>query len=153
MSTNKKRQEHHIRYRSPEELIKAMGVRTVAGLEQQESEARHRRAYGRYLFEQSVETAKITFEVATGMANPTCQRVPPRTAEFCLALFLNKARGEAMIGDLSERFEQDCERFGPQRARRLYWGRALRSLWPLFRRATVRAIKLSVVVETVRKFF
>jgi hypothetical protein len=66
---------------------------------------------------------------------------------------LNKTNGEAIIGDLSERFEQDCHRFSVARARRVYWGRVIRSLWPLLRRVAARAIRWSVVVEGVRRFF
>jgi hypothetical protein len=82
---------------------------------------------------------------------PTAE--PPRIAEFCLALLLSKAHGEAAIGDLSERFEEDCERFGVDRARRMYWGRALKSLLPLLRRAAVHAIKWVVTAEMVRQLF
>lgn len=78
---------------------------------------------------------------------------PPKAAEFCLALFLDKTKGDALIGDLSERFDMDCARFGAKRARRLYWGRALKSLWPLMRRLAARAIKLGVVIEYVRRIF
>jgi hypothetical protein len=116
--------------------------------EQRASEERHRRAYLRC----AADLVEVSVELAA-MTDQTGQRVPPKIAEFCLALFLSKARGEAMIGDLSERFEQDCQQFGPERARRLYWGRALRSLWPLLRRTFARAIKWGVVVESMRRFF
>jgi hypothetical protein len=78
---------------------------------------------------------------------------PPRIAEFCLGLFLNKTNGEALIGDLSERFNLDCERYGEARARRLYLGRALKALWPLIRRVAARAIKWGVVIVGVRRYF
>jgi len=78
---------------------------------------------------------------------------PPWLPEFCLSLLMSKASGEAAIGDLSERFELDRERFGAARARRMYWGRATRSLWPLIGRAAARAIKWSVVAEAVRRYF
>jgi hypothetical protein len=78
---------------------------------------------------------------------------PPKVAEFLIALLLSEAKGEAIIGDLSELFEKDCERYGATRARHMYRSRALRSLWPLLRRAASRAIKLAVSVEVMRKFF
>jgi hypothetical protein len=97
--------------------------------------------------------AAAAFKALRSKAHRESPAEPPKFAELCLALFLSKARGEALIGDLSERFELDCQQFGPERARRLYWGRALRSLWPLLRRSIGRGIKLGVVVATVRKFF
>ena len=53
----------------------------------------------------------------------------------------------------NERFEQDRECYGAKRARRIYWGRALRSLWPLFCRALKRAIKWGVVIDSVWRHF
>jgi hypothetical protein len=78
---------------------------------------------------------------------------PPRVAEFCLSLFLRGDKADALIGDLNERFEQDCERYGAKRAARIYWGRALRSLWPLLRRAAARVIRWSFMIESVRRLF
>jgi hypothetical protein len=77
---------------------------------------------------------------------------PPQFAEFCLSLFLSGAKREALIGCLSERFERDCERYGAERARNMYWGAAIRSFWPLLRRGAARAFKWGVVVESVRRF-
>lgn len=94
---------------------------------------------------------RIKSEIA--VADQAARRDPPKIAEFCLALFLSKARGEAMIGDLSERFDQDCQQLGAERARRIYWGRTAKSLWPLLRRGAARAFKWGVVVASVRRFF
>lgn len=92
------------------------------------------------------------FNLATAVKRKG-RREPPKIAEVCLAAFLNGAKGDALLGDLSERFEQDCERFGTGRARRLYWSRTIRSLWPLMRRGAARAIKWGIVVDSVRRFF
>jgi hypothetical protein len=78
---------------------------------------------------------------------------PPTVAEFLLSLLLNKKSGEAAIGDLNERFEEDCRRFGAARARRIYWGRTMRSVWPLVVRLVARAIKWGVVAEALRRRF
>jgi hypothetical protein len=78
---------------------------------------------------------------------------PPRLAEFGLSLFLKGDKADALTGDLNERFEQDCQRYGAKRARRIYWGRALRSLWPLLRRAAARAIKWGVIIDNVWRHF
>jgi hypothetical protein len=123
--------------------------RHEATAEQRESAARQIRAYRRYL----TGTIGVSVKHAVTMVDQSSRNGPPKVAEFCLALFLNKTRGEAMIGDLGERFEQDCQRFGAQRARRLYWSRTLKSLWPLLRRGAARAFKWGVVVESVRRFF
>jgi hypothetical protein len=58
-----------------------------------------------------------------------------------------------MLGDLDEFFEQDCDGLGPERARDRYWGRALRSLWPLLRRAASRLVRWGSVVELARRLF
>ena len=78
---------------------------------------------------------------------------PPKTAEFLLALLLRKKTGEGVIGDLSERFESDRRQYGAARARRIYWGRTLRSFRPLLVRMISRAIKWGVVVGALRRFF
>jgi hypothetical protein len=77
---------------------------------------------------------------------------PPKIAEFCLGLFLSNAKSAGMIGDLSEQFAQDCQQIGERRARRVYWARTMRSLWPLFRRMAARTVRWGVVIETVRRF-
>jgi hypothetical protein len=78
---------------------------------------------------------------------------PPKIAEFCLGALLSGAKADAIIGDLNERFQQDLKRYGVRRARRLYSARTIKSLWPLFRRAVARAIKVGAFAEFVRRFF
>src|SRR5262245_15748288 len=77
---------------------------------------------------------------------------PPKRAEFLLAIFLDKAHSDAVLGDLNERFNRDVKELGPDRAARLYWGRALRSLLPLFGRAIRRAMKWGMIVDAIRRF-
>jgi hypothetical protein len=74
-------------------------------------------------------------------------------AEFLLTLFATTPRAEAAIGDLNERFADECKKLGRQRALRLYWARTLRSLWPLLRRAIGKMLKWGVVIATVRRLF
>lgn len=78
---------------------------------------------------------------------------PPKIADYCLSLFLSPAKSDAIIGDLNERFVQDCQRYGTARARQHYWGHTLWSLWPLLKRAAARAVRWGVVFEGVRRFF
>jgi len=78
---------------------------------------------------------------------------PPRIAESLLTVFATSSRAEAAIGDLNERFADECKKLGQRRAVRLYWARTLRSLWPLLRLAIGRALKWGAVVATVRRFF
>jgi hypothetical protein len=104
----------------------------------------------------SATEEQIRLATEAGMAIPNLAHQcaePPRLADHCLALFLSGAKSEAIIGDLSERFRRDCEQHGAGRARRMYWDRTLRSLWPLLRRAIARAFKWGVVIESVRRFF
>jgi hypothetical protein len=84
---------------------------------------------------------------------PAVEFEPPVRAEFCLSLLFSGVKGEALLGDLNERFNEDCKRYGGKRARRLYWARTLHSLWPLFRLVIARAIKCTIVINTVRRFF
>jgi hypothetical protein len=89
--------------------------------------------------------------VGQGRSEPAVE--PPPGAEFCLSLFLSGDKSEALIGDLNERFEQDCKRYGAKRARNIYWAHSLQSLWPLLRRATVRAIRWGIMIDSVRRWF
>jgi hypothetical protein len=112
-----------------------------------------------YVMQISRELATYLAEFATVESKTVVQTLneltaePPRAAEFALSLFLKGEKGDALIGDLNERFEQDRECYGAKRARRIYWGRALRSLWPLFCRALKRAIKWGVVIDSVWRHF
>jgi hypothetical protein len=73
---------------------------------------------------------------------------PPVLAEFLLTLLATTRRADAMIGDLNERFTRECREFGRDRAVRLYWARALRSLGPLLWRAIGK-----VVISAVKRIF
>jgi hypothetical protein len=86
-------------------------------------------------------------------SGPVVQAEPPSLAEFFLSLLLSGDKGDALLGDLSERFGEDCDRYGAKRARRLYWAQTLRSLWPLLRRGAARVVKWGVVIDAVRRFF
>jgi hypothetical protein len=78
---------------------------------------------------------------------------PPKIVEFCLAALLSRAKGDAIIGDLNERFQRDLKQYDIRRARRLYSARTIKSLWPLFRQFAARAFRLGVVIESVRRYF
>jgi hypothetical protein len=73
--------------------------------------------------------------------------------DYLLPLLLSKAKSEAILGDLNEWFGRDREKFGTLRARRMYWGGALRSLWPLLKRAGARLIRWGVIAEGWHRFF
>ena len=77
---------------------------------------------------------------------------PPAIAEFLLTLLSKREHVDATVGDLNEIFERECKAFGPARARRLYWSRALRSLWPLIQRGGARAIKWGMIVSILKRF-
>jgi hypothetical protein len=78
---------------------------------------------------------------------------PPKFTEFLLTALATTHAAEAMIGDLNERFADECEKFARPRAVRLYWARTLRSLWPLLRRAIGNAVKWGAVIAAVRRLF
>ena len=78
--------------------------------------------------------------------------IPPPLAEFTLHLLLPGAAGDALIGDLSERFAQRVKATGPRRAKMLYWAEAIRSLAPLALRLMTRAGVWTMLYTLLRKF-
>jgi hypothetical protein len=78
---------------------------------------------------------------------------PPKGAELLFSVLVEPAHAEAALGDLDERFNKECEELGPARAARRYWGRVLRSLLPLLRRAIGRAAKWGAILATVKRIF
>jgi hypothetical protein len=71
---------------------------------------------------------------------------PLPVAEFLLGIFVPAKRVEHVAGDMNERFDRDCERYGARRAKRMYWAQVLRSVGPLVVRAIGR-----VVVEAIKR--
>jgi len=86
-------------------------------------------------------------------AKPVTVANPPKFFDFCIPLLLSGPKAEGLLQCLDERFERDCALYGVARARWMYRGSALRSLWPLLRRVVARAIKKAVVLEVIRRFF
>ena len=74
-------------------------------------------------------------------------REPPCIAEFLLEIFLTSKRGQALIGDMRERFARECVESGRERAVRRYWAHTVRTLLPLARRAIGRAIKWGAFID------
>jgi hypothetical protein len=66
---------------------------------------------------------------------------PPHFGEFLFTLLQKPSHAASAIGDLDERFQHDCDRYGVRRAKQMYWAHVLRSAWPLLRRAIGRAVK------------
>jgi hypothetical protein len=93
-----------------------------------------------------------TNKVQSGITAPD-NREPPRIAEFLLTALATTPRAESMVGDLNERFADECKKLGRDSAVRLYWARTLRSLWPLLRRAIGKALKWGAVVAALRRLF
>jgi hypothetical protein len=75
---------------------------------------------------------------------------PPNFAEFLLIAFSSLSRGDAMIGDLNEHFDRECEKLGRRRAVWRYWARTLRSLWPLLWR---KAVKWGALIAALKRLF
>jgi hypothetical protein len=94
----------------------------------------------------------VIYQVQTDAAAQE-RRDPPELAEFALTLFATTRHAEAMVGDLNERFTDECQKLGRSRAVRLYWARTLRSLWPLLKRAIGKAVKWGAVITAARRLF
>jgi hypothetical protein len=90
-----------------------------------------------------------------GTTAPTAEPIRPpraeRVAENCVLRLLGGEKGEALLGDLRECFEDDCKRCGPALAQWLYGARTLKSLIPLVRRAAVRAINHGTFFDAKRR--
>jgi hypothetical protein len=78
---------------------------------------------------------------------------PPAIPDFLLVLFAKSKSDVAAVGDINERFNGDCRKFGSARARRRYWAETLQFLWPLLARTISRAMKLAVIVGAVKRYF
>ena len=67
------------------------------------------------------------------------ESLPPTDINFLLCLLLNKDEREALIGDLSERYNKMCSKHGEVQARRWYYGQVLRSVGSFALRALSKA--------------
>jgi hypothetical protein len=79
-------------------------------------------------------------------------REPPRIPEFLLTLIATSEQAEAACGDLNERYSRELASLGCYRAKRLYWARVLRSLWPFLWLGIGRLIKWAVILSTLNRF-
>jgi hypothetical protein len=106
-------------------------------------------------FESLLDEAQARPDVRNGepQTDVSAHDSPPKLAEFLLTALATTRAAEAMIGDLNERFADECKKFGRDRAVRLYWARTLRSLWPLLRRAIGKALKWGAVIAAARRLF
>jgi hypothetical protein len=56
---------------------------------------------------------------------------PPGFGDFLIVMFAPKRRVDFILGDLTERFADEVGAIGRRRAQLRFWGRVLRSIWPL----------------------
>jgi hypothetical protein len=103
----------------------------------------------------SLSTAQVEIEIGAAPTETTESLQPPKLAEFLVTVFCAKSSkaADALRGDMLERFHRDCEKRGPPRARLLYWGEAMRSLWPLFRRWMGRAATFAAIMSSIKGCF
>ena len=79
---------------------------------------------------------------------------PPGLAECLLQVFGRAKDIEALVGDISQRFNEDVHTgMSTNRAKRRYWGRVLRSIWPLFKQCIKRAGILGLMFAAIKKLF
>ncbi|HZP74849.1 MAG TPA: permease prefix domain 2-containing transporter [Pseudolabrys sp.] len=96
---------------------------------------------------------KFTYGTHTTSAISEEATSPPKFAEVLLTLFARTKQQRAAIGDLNERYSENCERYGSKRANRLYWAEALQSLLPLAWRTACRVIRWAALVEAIKRYF
>jgi hypothetical protein len=80
------------------------------------------------------------------------QRTPPGLAEALVVLFGPKRRVDAILGDLTERFNEELAQKGLKRARLLFWARVLRSIGPLLW-AKIRKFGVFVTIYEIGRRF
>lgn len=76
---------------------------------------------------------------------------PPTEARFLILLFMRGAAGDALLGDLEERFHRIARdpELGPGRARFWYWFQVVISLRPLAWAFVKRVTGLAVAYEAI----
>ena len=77
---------------------------------------------------------------------------PPPFAERCMMLFASRSTREAVIGDMEQQFQANCQRFGIKRARRLYWAETIHSLGPLIWTAIKRVGIAGLALAGLKKW-
>lgn len=82
-------------------------------------------------------------------------RLPSKSAEFLLHLFMEPRSCDALVGDLNERHRILRKRFGRRKANFWYWVQVLRSVGPIVWVGLMRIVKrmsgLTAVMEMVRR--
>jgi hypothetical protein len=126
----------------PADQLERLGGRQVVvdtyGDEISEMASRFRQSFDEQRFDELRDPPQTPHATRPAMSE---KLDPPRIAEFLLTALATTRAAEAMIGDLNERFADEIQRLGRQRAVRLYRARTLRSLWPLLWRAIGKAVK------------
>jgi hypothetical protein len=82
--------------------------------------------------------------------------LPPVNAEFLLHALLSKEEQEAAIGDFLEHYARRLARLGERRARIWAYAEALRTVWPVVKRAMAKISGISGTIaaaEWVRRHF
>jgi hypothetical protein len=92
--------------------------------------------------------------VAEELAPPPHKRSsPPASAALLLAFIAPKHSAQALLGDLEEMFQKNADRFGEDRARRLYWFEVARSIGPLVWQWVKRMGFITLLVDYFRSKF
>lgn len=78
---------------------------------------------------------------------------PPASAALLLAFIAPKNSAQALLGDLEEMFQKNADKFGEDRARRMYWLEAARSVGPIVWQWVKRMGFITLLVEYVRRKF
>lgn len=76
---------------------------------------------------------------------------PPSDADFLVRVFLSADEGEALIGDLSERYTKLYDTWGEFSANRWYYRQILCSVWSLGKQALVRVVKSVINRDWIRR--
>jgi hypothetical protein len=88
---------------------------------------------GTVSFEEDVtkEHIVVSLKMIDESVDVPAPAIPPATAHFLLRLVVASKSQEDVLGWIEERYRLDVQKFGPRRAKQLFWSQTLRSIGPL----------------------
>ena len=77
---------------------------------------------------------------------------PPKFADFLLRVFARSKYARAAVGDIEERFADDCVKLGYSRAKLHYWAETVQFIWHMGRRYFGRVLLFGFINWIWRHF-
>lgn len=110
-----------------------------------------RRVVNKWLVQKAERKTETTRSVDyTNRGIDTAKFLPPKNAEFLLALMLGKENQEAALGCFAELYEKKAIRWGKSRARVWAWVQVAKTLAPVLKRLVLKLSGLAAAYEWVK---